>query len=111
MAAGTYNFTVEQGATFNRVLTLQENASVMNLTGYSAASQLRSTHDSDTVVGTFSCAITDASNGQLTMTMTASATGAIEEGIYVYDTEITSSAGAVTRILQGKVTLTPQVTR
>jgi len=43
--------------------------------------------------------------------MTASATGAIEEGMYVYDTEITSSAGAVTRILQGKVTLTPQVTR
>ena len=38
-------------------------------------------------------------------------TGNIEEGIYVYDVEITSSAGAVTRILQGKVTVTPQVTR
>jgi len=111
MAAGTYNFTVEQGATFTRVLTLQENASVMDLTGYSVASQLRSTHDSNTVVGTFSCSLTDASNGQITMSMTASATGAIEEGMYVYDTEITSSAGAVTRILQGKVTLTPQVTR
>jgi hypothetical protein len=43
--------------------------------------------------------------------MTSSATGAIEEGMYVYDIEITSGAGAVTRILQGKVTLTPQVTR
>jgi len=43
--------------------------------------------------------------------MTASATGAIEEGIYVYDVEITASSGAVTRILQGKVTLTPEVTR
>tara|TARA_A100001015_G_C14394591_1_gene483052 strand:- start:273 stop:404 length:132 start_codon:yes stop_codon:yes gene_type:complete len=43
--------------------------------------------------------------------MTSTATGNIEEGIYVYDIEITASSGAVTRILQGKVTLTPQVTR
>ena len=52
MAAGTYNFTIEQGTTFSRVLTLQENGSAMNLTGYSVASQMRSTHDSSsTVVG------------------------------------------------------------
>jgi len=43
--------------------------------------------------------------------MTASATGAVEEGIYVYDVEITASSGAVTRILQGQVTVTPEVTR
>jgi|TARA_R110000851_G_scaffold301760_1_gene458437 hypothetical protein len=111
MAAGTYNFTIEQGATFTRLLTLKENASVMNLAGYSAASQMRSTHDSSTVVGTISANITNASAGQLTLSMTASATGGIEEGIYVYDVEITASSGAVNRILQGRVTLTPQVTR
>ena len=111
MAAGTYNFTIEQGATFTRLLTLKENASVMNLAGYSAASQMRSTHDSSTVVGTISASVTNASAGQLTLSMTASATGSIEEGIYVYDVEITASSGAVNRILQGRVTLTPQVTR
>ena len=111
MAAGTYNFTIEQGATFSRVLTLQENGSAMSLSGYSAASQFRSTHDSSTVVGTITSTISNASGGVITLSMTSSATGAIEEGIYVYDVEITSSAGAVTRIMQGKVTLTPQVTR
>ena len=111
MAAGTYNFTLEQGANFNRALTLKENDSVMNLTGYSAASQMRSTHDSSTVVATFTCVVSNASAGQITMAQTASQTGAIEEGIYVYDTEITNSAGNVTRILQGRVTVTPQVTR
>ena len=40
MAAGTYNFTLEQGTTFSRLLTLKENDSVMNLTGYSVASQI-----------------------------------------------------------------------
>jgi hypothetical protein len=47
------------------------------------------------------------------MGMASSASGAIEEGIYVYDVEITSSSGggSVKRILQGTVTVTPEVTR
>ena len=111
MAAGTYNFTLEQGATFNRILTLQENSAAMNLSGYSVASKFRSTHDSGTVAGTFTCTISDASNGKITMTMTNSTTSAIEEGMYVYDLEITNSAGTVTRVLQGSITVTPEVTR
>ena len=111
MSAGTYNFILEQGATFNRILTLKENNAVMNLTGYSVASKMRSTHDSSTVVGTFTCTISDASAGQITMQMTNSTTAAIEEGIYVYDLEITNSAGTVTRIMEGNINVNPEVTR
>jgi|TARA_R110001583_G_scaffold3215_1_gene21035 hypothetical protein len=111
MAAGTYNFILEQGATFTRTLTVQENGSAMNLTGYSVASKMRSTHDSGTVVGTFSCTISNASGGVIVMTMTSSTTGNIEEGMYVYDIEITSSAGTVTRLMEGNVTVNPEVTR
>ena len=111
MSAGTYNFTIEQGTTFSRVLTLQENGSAMNLTGYSVASQMRSTHDSWSIVATFSGSVTNASSGQLTLSLTHSQTSAIEEAIYVYDVEITSGAGSVTRILEGNVTVTPEVTR
>ena len=111
MSAGTYNFILEQGATFNRILTVQENGSAMNLSGYSAASKFRSTHDSSTVVGTFTCTISNASNGQVTMSMTSTATGNLEEGIYLYDLEITSGGGTVTRLMQGKVTVNPEITR
>jgi len=113
MAAGTYNFTLEQGTTFVRSLTLQENGSAMNLTGYSVASQMRSTHDSSTVVGTFACSLSNATGGIIQMGMASGATTNIEEGIYVYDVEITSSSGGgtVKRILQGTVTVTPEVTR
>jgi hypothetical protein len=45
------------------------------------------------------------------MSMTASATGAIEEAIYVYDLEIVSGSGTVTRLLEGEVTVNPEVTR
>ena len=111
MSAGTYNFILEQGATFNRILTVQENGSAMDLTGYSVASKFRSTHDSSTVVGTFTCTISNASGGVITMTMTNSTTGAIEEGIYVYDVEIASGVGVVTRLMEGTVTVNPEVTR
>jgi uncharacterized cupin superfamily protein len=111
MAAGTYNFILEQGATFNRILTLKENNSAMNLTNYTVASKMRSTHDSSTVAGTFTCTISDATAGEITMQMTNSTTAAIEEGMYVYDMEITNSAGTVTRILEGTITVNPEVTR
>ena len=111
MAAGTYNFIVEQGATFTRQLTVKENNSVMDLTGYSVASKMRSTHDTSTVAGTFTCTVSNASGGIITVAMTSSVTAAIEEGIYVYDLEITSGAGIVTRLLQGEITVNPEVTR
>ena len=111
MAAGTYNFILEQGATFTRTLTVQENSSAMNLSGYSVASKMRSTHDSGTVVGTFSCTISNASGGVIVMNMNNSTTAGIEEGMYVYDIEITSSAGTVTRLMEGNVTVNPEVTR
>ena len=111
MSAGTYNFIIDQGATFTRQLTVKENNSAMDLTGYSVASKMRSTHDSSTVVGTFTCTVSNASGGIITMSMTASVTGAIEEGIYVYDLEIMSGAGIVTRLLQGEITINPEVTR
>jgi len=111
MAAGTYNFILEQGATFNRILTLKENNSAMNLSGYSVASKMRSTHDSGTVAGTFTCTISNASAGEITMQMTNSTTASLEEGMYVYDLEITASSGTVTRIMEGSVTVNPEVTR
>ena len=111
MSAGTYNFIIDQGATFTRQLTVKEDGSAMNLTGYSVASKMRSTHDSSTVVGTFTCTISSGTGGIITVSMPSSTTAAIEEAIYVYDLEITSGAGIVTRLLQGQITVNPEVTR
>ena len=111
MAAGTYNFVLDQGATFPRQLTVKDDGTVMNLTGYSVAAKMRSTHDSGTVVGTFTCTISNATGGIITMSMTSTTTGGIEEGIYVYDLEMTSGGGTVTRLMEGTVTVNPEVTR
>ena len=111
MSAGIYNFTLNQGATFTRQLTVKENNSPLNLTGHTAAMQLRSTYDSATVALSMAAAVINATQGILSISATATATAALEEGIYVYDLEITTSAGVVTRLLQGQVTVSPEVTR
>ena len=112
MAAGKHNFTIEQGSTFNREITVQENSQALNLTGYSARMQMRSTHDSSTIALTITASVANPANqGKINLTAAATATAAVEEGIYVYDLEIESSAGNVTRILEGQVTVTPEVTR
>jgi hypothetical protein len=111
MSAGTYNFTFEQGATFSRQLTVQDNGSAMDLTNYSARMQLRSSVESTTVALTVTCAITNASSGILTVSNTATQTMGVDAGIYVYDLEIESSAGVVTRLMQGTATITANVTR
>lgn len=111
MSAGTYNFTFEQGATFSRQLTVQDNGSAMDLTNYSARMQLRSSVESTTVALTVTCAITNATGGIITVSNTATETMGVDAGIYVYDLEIESSAGVVTRLMQGTATITANVTR
>ena len=112
MAAGKHNFTLEQGSTFDRQITVQENNTALNLTGYSARMQMRSTHDSSSIALTFTATIASpASNGIINLSATAGNSTNVEEGMYVYDLEIESSGGVVTRLMEGKVTVTPEVTR
>ena len=53
----------------------------------------------------------DRTSGQITLSLTPTQTAALEEGRYVYDIEVTGSDSTVTRVLQGTVTVSPNVTR
>jgi uncharacterized protein YbaP (TraB family) len=51
------------------------------------------------------------SSGQLILTLTRIQTADIADGRYVYDVELTNSANNTSRLVEGIVTVTPQVTR
>jgi NADH:ubiquinone oxidoreductase subunit F (NADH-binding) len=114
--ASVYNTTIDQGADWYINFTYQDsNGTAINLTGYTAAMQLRAPTDSITA----SLSLTSPSGG-ITITgatglvavhATAAQTGALNEGIYEYDLEITSGSSIVTRLVQGQITVSPQVTR
>ena len=116
MTAGNNNFVIDQGADWFVTVVYKDSAGVaINLTGYTAALQIRDTYaDSTTDLSLTSpsggITITGAT-GTIAITATAAQTAAIPAGSYVYDLEITSSGGIVTRLIQGKISISPQVTR
>tara|TARA_X000000368_G_C22376879_1_gene427271 strand:+ start:126 stop:461 length:336 start_codon:yes stop_codon:yes gene_type:complete len=105
------NLTVDQGATFNAQIDITDDSSnAQNLTGYSVAGQIRKSYDSTTYTA-FSASVSNATGGTITISLTSTQTNALAAGRYVYDVEITSGGGVVTRVLEGQVEVTPGVTR
>lgn len=112
--ADKYDFTLDQGSTWNLSVTYKDSAgNPINLTGYAAALQFRETASSTTAALTLTSGsgitITGAL-GKLDITATATQTAALAANKYQYDLEI-SSGGVVTRILQGICTISAEVTR
>jgi len=112
--ASTYNTVIDQGADWFVNFTYQNpNGTPINITGYSAALQVRTSPLARTTVLSLTngsgITITGAS-GLLAVHATAAQTGAIAPGTYAYDLEITGS-GIVTRLVQGTIQVSPQVTR
>ena len=109
--AGFVELTLEQGANFNTVLDLKDAAgNILNLAGYAAAAQMRKSYYSTSATN-FTVSITDASAGQITMSMNSANTSSVTPGRFVYDVLITSGTGVKTRIIEGIVTVLPSVTR
>jgi hypothetical protein len=88
----------------------------VNLSGCTAALQLRSLPNDPTAALTLTTAnggITlTALTGNIAVMATAAQTRAIDEGYYYYDLEVTATAtGVVTRIAQGQILVSAEITR
>ena len=112
--AGQYNFTIEQGATFNLLMTWRIDNVAVNLTGYIARLQARiDVDETDTILSlTTGAGITlGGAAGTISLDQTATQTAVLPKGEYVYDLELQSSGGIVTRLLQGELNISAEVTR
>jgi hypothetical protein len=129
MAAGRYSFTIEQGATVDFEIVYKDSNSVpVNLSGYQARMQIRPSIGSNTTYITLSSSLGPCGTGLNLSGSTGTnplSSGSI--GVYIsavssslldftegfYDLEIASGSGncaVVTRILEGKVRLSKNVT-
>lgn len=104
------NLVIDQGSTFSATIDVADPAGVAyNLSGYTVAAQMRKNYTSSAAV-TF-VASHNSGLGQITLTLLPTVTTTIEPGRYLYDVEITSSTGVITRVVEGIVTVTPGMTR
>lgn len=117
MTAGNHNFIMEQGATFKRDIFVKDSAgNPWDLTGYSARMQIRQTVDDPSTLLDISTATGEititAASGLVTIEVPATTTETLSwTGDAVYDLELEDGSGFVTRLIQGKVTLSLEVTR
>lgn len=104
------NLVIDQGTTFSTDLSLtDENGDTINLVGYTANSQIRKWYTSTNVAATFTSLI-NTNSGTITLTLSANQTSNLVSGRYVYDVEI-NNGSTTSRIVEGIVTVTPEVTR
>lgn len=114
--SNVYDLSIDQGATFQLLITWNDpSGTPINLTGYTARMQIRPTQPSSTIVlelTTENGGITlGGLAGTISLFASATATAAITADSGVYDLELASAGGIVTRLLQGSVTFNPEVTR
>jgi hypothetical protein len=113
--ATKYNITIDKGSTFQMTLIWKDSSdTVIDLTGYSARMMIKQTHnDAAPIISlTSGSGITiTALSGRLDFLISATATKNIAQFEAVYDVEVESSGGIVTRLVEGKVNLSPEVTK
>lgn len=122
MAAGKYNFIIEQGSTLDFDVEYKDsNNTAVNLSDYSGRMQIKDKIGGNTTYITLSSSLssdntglnfTEASSGKIKVFVSANSSSALDFNKAVYDLEIVSGSTfpVVTRLLQGTVTLDKEVT-
>jgi len=109
--------TIDQGADASIEMHLTNtDGSAKDLTNHTLSAKLKKNYNSDSSDTTsFTTTVSNATGGVATMTLTNTQTDALKAGRYVYDVELSfqDSDGdtIIERILEGKITITPSVTR
>ena len=111
--AGFTELFVDQGASYSTTINLTDDVtnSNLNITGYSVLSQMRRSYYSANATANLTCTISDANNGEITLSLTAGQTANIKSGRYLFDLKIYNGTGTVTRVMEGIITITPGITR
>jgi len=129
--AGVYNITIEQGSTFGRLIAIEQpdlaadptgqTFENFDLSGFTARMHIRRTIDTATPMITLTTengriainpniAGAPTKNNEISLMITADDTATITTS-GVYDLEIVSAGGTVSKVIRGDVTLIPEVTR
>lgn len=104
--------TINQGATFESDLDLvDDDGSAINVANYVFSGQLRKSYYSLNPTANLTLNIVNAASGNVNIYLSAATTANIKAGRYVYDIKMTDTSNTVTRIVEGVVTVTPQVTK
>lgn len=109
------NLELKQGEDFYRLITIKdENSNPLNLTGFTFTSQVRATYSADLFLSFSFTILNQGTNaGQVEMKLAktlSSAKSLVGKSNYVYDVEM-NSGSLTSRIMEGTLKISPEVTR
>jgi hypothetical protein len=105
------NFYVEAGASFSRSVTYtNDDGTLFDLTDYTAELQVRETVQSASAILTITPTI-DVQTATISWAFTPAQTSTLTASSYVYAMELTKDDGSVIRLIQGSLTISPEVVR
>lgn len=106
------NIVIDQGSTFETVITLTSETNLeLNIENHTFRGQIRKHFTSSNAYNFTITKITPYTAGIISIGLDANTTSSMEMGRYMYDVEMVSPGGNVTRIVEGIATVTPEVTR
>ena len=112
ISPANYNITAYQGATYSSTLTWAIGGTAVNLTGYTAAMQVKENPGSTAIISISSGSgiALGGTAGTIDLNIGATTMGSVTPGFYAYDLELTLGS-VVTRLLQGKFEIQPEITK
>lgn len=105
------SIAIVRGDTVTVIVTMTTNGTTpINITGRTYSSMVRSDYDATTAAATFTCTVTNGAAGEVTLSLAASSTAAMDPNNYVWDLQENAS-GVITTVLGGQFIVLPDVTR
>lgn len=105
------NIIVDQGTDFVTSLSVTDDDDApIDLSGYTGSAQFRKHYTSETSTS-FDVSFSAGSTGIINLSLSRDVTSNTEPGRYVYDVEVTSPANKRSRLVEGILTVTPEVTK
>ena len=106
----TVNIVLDQGCTFEKVITAQNSASQnVTISTGTCAAKMRQSYYSSNNITTLTTAV---AGSNCTISLSATQTASLSPGNYVYDVEYTQSGGTIVeRVAEGIITVYGEATK
>ena len=110
--ASFVELSCDQGTDFSVNIDLtNDDGSVINVTNYTFSSSIRKSYYSANATANLDITIASAANGNVAISMNAATTSNIKAGRYLYDIKMVDSSNVTSRVIEGIITVYPQITK
>lgn len=102
----------DQGTDFSYALDLSnDDGTGLNVASYTFTSSIRKSYYSSSVTANLTVTVIDSANGNVQISMNSATTSNIKAGRYLYDVKMIDDANVTSRIIEGIITVYPQITK